>query len=197
MTALKRGAAVSLLICYLITVCGCTLRRTPPEPEPTPAPTAAPTPSPEPTPSPAVTFTPDPTATPGPTPEPTEEPTPEPTAEPVMSKARRSGALIVPDEYGPVIPLRYEPAPDSFIDSACMIGNSMVQGFQLWAGLHNVTCLSETGATVYSALKKIDLRPLRNNRYSNIYLMLGLNEVGIGPEEFTENYAKIIDYIRA
>lgn len=197
MTGLKRGAAVSLLICYLITVCGCTLRRTPPEPEPTPAPTAAPTPSLEPTPTPAVTFTPDPTATPGPTPEPTEEPTPEPTAEPVMSKARRSGDLIVPDEYGPVIPLRYEPAPDSFFDSACMIGNSMVQGFQLWAGLHNVTCMSETGATVYSALKKIDLRPLRNNRYSNIYLMLGLNEVGIGPEEFTENYAKIIDYVRA
>ena len=66
-----------------------------------------------------------------------------------------------------------------------------------YANAFESSFLTETGATVYSALKKIDLRPVRNNRYSNIYLMLGLNEVGIGPEEFTENYAKIIDYIRA
>ena len=162
---------------------------------PTSSPTIPPTASPSPTPE--VTFTPEPTATPSPAPNPTPLPTPEPTPEPIVVKARRSGKLVVPGEWGVDIPLREEPADDSFFDSSCMIGNSMVQGFQLWSGLHNIPCMAETGATVYSALKVIDLRPVRNSRYDNVYIMLGLNEVGLEPDIFIENYAAIVDYVRA
>ena len=206
---MKKGTAVLILAAVVLTAYGCTVRPVPdPEtPEPsaspvvsaqeTPVTTPGPTSTPAPSPTPVVTFTPDPTATPSPTPEPTQEPTPEPTPEPEGQKARRSGKLVVPGDWGVEIPLRAVPADDSFFDTSCMIGNSMVQGFQLWAGLHNIPCMAETGATVYSALKLIDLRPLRNNRYDNVYIMLGLNEVGLEPETFTENYSLIVDYVRA
>ena len=204
---MKNGTAAIVLTILLLVSEGCTVRpaldpeKPPSVPVPEPTASAAPavTLSPAPETAPPVTFTPAPTATAEPTPEPTptQEPTPEPTAEPAGAKARRSGKLIVPGEWGAEIPLRLTAAEDSFFDTSCMIGNSMVQGFQLWSGLHNIPCMAETGATVYSALKTIDLRPLRNSRFDNVYLMLGLNEVGLEPETFAENYAGIIDYVRA
>ena len=195
----KRHKAIGLLLAALIIFDGCMLRQGKPEPTPeptalpaiqTPEPTSAPTPTPPPTPT--VTFTPEPTATPGPT----EEPTPEPTPEPLGAKAVRSGNRLVPADWGPEIPLRANPVEDSFFDSACMIGNSLVQGFQLWSGLHNITCMAETGATVYSVTKEMDLRPLRNGRFTDVYLVLGLNEMGMPIADFTENYGEIIDYAR-
>ena len=204
-----RYGTAALITALLLTAGGCTLRPETSAHETdvtsTPVVTSSPVPAtepvssspPAPSPTPAVTFTPEPTATPSPTPEPTPLPTPEPTPEPIGAKARRSGKLVVPGEWGVDIPLREKAAEDSFFDSSCMIGNSMVQGFQLWSGLHNIPCMAETGATVYSALKLIDLRPVRNNRYDNVYIMLGLNEVGLEPDTFIENYAAIVDYVRA
>ncbi len=195
----ERSAAVFLAAALLI-LSGCVHRpavsKTVPEATETPSPLASPTPTSAPTPpppTPPVTFTPEPTATPEPTPVPTPEPSPTPEG----SKARRSGKRIVPGDWGEEIPLRNAPADDSFFNSACMIGNSLVQGFQLWSGLHNIQCLAETGATVYSVVKEMDLRPVRNNRYSDVYVMLGLNEVGMETASFIENYAEVIDYIRA
>ena len=108
----------------------------------------------------------------------------------------RSGSRIAPGDWGVDIPLRAVPAEDSFFDSSCMIGNSLIQGFQLWSGLHNATCIHETGANVYTVIREMDLRPIRNKHFTDIYLMLGLNEVGIDPAAFTDNYGEIIDYMR-
>ena len=161
-----------------------------PLPTASPTPTSAPTPSP---PAPEITFTPEPTATPVPTPEPTPETTPEPAGQ----KARRSGGRIVPGEWGAEIPYRAAPADDSFFNSACMIGNSLVQGFQLWSGLHSITCVSSTGATVYSVPKEMRLEILWQNTFTDVYLVFGLNEMGMDVSAFIDNYARIIDYVRA
>ena len=198
----KRKTAI-LLLAVLLMLSGCVKRAVeaavPTQTAtaaPTPAATEAPTPSAVPastsTATPAPTFTPEPTATP----EPTPRPTPVPTPTPVGAKAKRHGKRIVPADWGVTIPLRSVPADDSFFSSTCMIGNSLVEGFQLWSGLHNIRCMAETGATVYSVVKEMDLRPLRNERYSDVYLVLGLNEMGMPVESYIENYEEVVDYAR-
>ena len=195
----KRIATALLLAAILTGLCGCVSRQVVSEPtaSPTAAPTGTPTPQPV-TPTPRTTFTPVPTATPGPTPTPvpTPEPTPEPTPTPPGARAVRSGNRIVPGEWGVDVPMRAYPVGDNFFASSCMVGNSLVQGFQLWSGMHTIRCMAETGATVYSATREMDLRDLRNNRYDNVYLMLGLNEVGMDAGSFARNYGEVIDYVR-
>ncbi len=155
-----------------------------------------------------VTETPKPTSTPAPeeTPETTEEeatasprPTAEPTPTPTGAKAQRKGTLIVPADWGAVVPERTSAVFDSHFDRSVMIGNSLVEGFFMWSGMKNIRYIYSTGAVVNNVIGNLDLSPLTLNEstyYTDIYLMFGLNEVGTDVNSFIQSYKKLVEYIR-
>lgn len=203
----RASVCAALALCLLLSGCGAAVQVAQPSPTPEltatftpvpmPTPTSAPTPTPPPTPEPSPTEEPTPTPEPSPTPTPTPSPTPVPTPTPAGPKAQRSGELIVPADWGVRIPERTGRAEESFFADACMIGNSFVQGFFMHSGMGStVDCMYMVSATVYDALDEIDLRHLRNLRYSNVYIMLGLNELAYDAQDFAEHYGEIIDYVR-
>ena len=155
-----------------------------------------------------VTATPRPADTPQPgeatpeasaevsmTPKPTAVPTPTPSG----AKAKRDGELIVPADWGAIVPERAEAVYDSHFDRSCMIGNSLVDGFFIWSGVTNMRYIYGTGAVVNNVLGTLDLSPLTLNDpdyYQDIYLMFGLNEVGTDVNSFVQSYKKLIEYVR-
>ena len=155
-----------------------------------------------------VTATPRPADTPQPgeatpeasaevsmTPKPTAEPTPTPSG----AKAQRDGDLIVPADWGAIVPERTNAVYDSHFDRSCMIGNSLVDGFLMWSGVTNMRCIYGTGAVVNNVLGTLDLSPLTLNDadyYHDIYLMFGLNEVGTDVNSFVQSYKTLIEYVR-
>lgn len=147
--------------------------------------------------APSVSF--EPVLTPEPAAETTPAPTPEPSPTPSGPKAKKSGDLIVPADWGPVIPERSRAVYDSYFDKSCMVGNSLVEGFLMWAGMTNMRYIYNTGATVNDAIGKLDLAPITLNPpgyYENIYLMFGLNEIGTDVNSFVQGYKKLVDFIR-
>ena len=133
------------------------------------------------------------------TPSATATPTPAPTPTPSGPKARLLGDLVVPADWGPSIPERKRAVFDSFFDRSIMIGNSMVEGFMMWADMTNIRYVYGTGATVANAVGGMDLSPLTLNAsdyYENIYLMFGLNEIGTDVNSFVQNYKRLVDFVR-
>lgn len=155
-----------------------------------------------------VTATPRPADTPQPgeatpeasaeasmTPKPTAEPTPTPSG----AKAKRDGDLIVPADWGAIVPERAEAVYDSHFDRSCMIGNSLVEGFFMWSGVTNMRYIYGTGAVVNNVLGTLDLSPLTLNDpdyFQDIYLMFGLNEVGTDVNSFVQSYKTLLEYVR-
>ena len=138
-------------------------------------------------------------ATPDVEPDFTPTPSPEPSPTPSGPKAQKLGELIVPADWGPVVPERRREVYDSYFDKSCMIGNSLVEGFLMWSGLTNLRYIYSTGATVAGAMGGLDLAPLTLNPdgyYTDIYLMFGLNEIGIDVNSFVQSYKKLVDFIR-
>ena len=148
----------------------------------------------------SVTPVPENTASPETTPGVTPTPTPEPTPTPSGPKAKLLGDLIVPADWGPVVPERKKAVYDSFFDRSVMIGNSLTEGFFMWAGMEkNMEFIYGTGATVSNAVGGMDLAKITLNKsdyYSDIYLMFGLNEIGTDVNSFVQNYKRLVDYIR-
>lgn len=129
------------------------------------------------------------------TPKPTAEPTPTPSG----AKAKREGDLIVPADWGAIVPARTDAVYDSHFDRSCMIGNSLVEGFFMWSGISNMRFIYGTGAVVNNVLGTLDLSPLTLNDpdyYHDIYLMFGLNEVGTDVNSFVQSYKTLLEYVR-
>ncbi len=151
-----------------------------------------------------VSVTPVPEATPeaGAEAEATPSPTPSPSPSPTPSgpKAKKLGELIVPADWGPVVPERKKAVYDSFFDRSIMIGNSMVEGFFMWAGMEkSMDFKYATGATVSNAVGGMDLAKLTLNKsdyYTDIYLMFGLNEIGTDVNSFVQSYKRLVDFVR-
>ena len=115
------------------------------------------------------------------------------------AKAQRDGDLIVPADWGAIVPERANAVYDSHFDRSCMIGNSLVEGFLIWSGVTNMKYIYGTGAVVNNVLGTLDLSPLTLNDadyYHDIYLMFGLNEVGTDVNAFVQSYKTLIEYVR-
>ena len=148
----------------------------------------------------SVTPVPEPTDLPETTPEATAAPTPEPTPTPSGPKAKQLGELIVPADWGATVPERKKAVYDSFFDRSIMIGNSLTEGFFMWAGMEkNMEFVYGTGATVSNAVGGMDLAKITLNAsdyYTDIYLMFGLNEIGTDVNSFVQSYKRLVDFIR-
>lgn len=126
--------------------------------------------------------------------------TPEPTATPVPegAAAQRIDGYIAPADWGVTVPERETAVYDSFFDNACMIGNSLMEGFQMWSGVNNCRYICQANMWVNKVLGIVDLSPITLNPdyYDSVYLMFGLNEVGNSVDSFIQSYSDVIDFIR-
>lgn len=94
---------------------------------------------------------------------------------------------------------------DSYFDDALFIGDSRIEGLCEYGGLDNATYYYKTGLNVFKLFEK-GVVPvegskqkalledgLKEHSYGKIYIMIGLNEMGIGDlETFTAAYADAI-----
>ena len=168
----------------LLAGCGTTSGHyVPPSPFPASAPPAAlATPSPSPSPAP----------TPTPTPEPS--PTPEPAA---------------PYQFGTPLEESEGVEDDSFFDSSVFLGDSRTEGLELFSGLKHGDFYWARGMTVFKADSE-DYRPfeidgkkysmveaLALKQYDNVYIMLGVNELGYPAESYESGLGELLDQILA
>lgn len=176
----KLSCFACLLLCLLAGCSAPAASIVPPVPESTAPARTAPTPEPTPTPAP----------TPTPTPEPTPPPWP-------------------PYEFG--VPLEEgEPVEDdSFFDNTVFLGDSRTEGFQLFSGMKHGDFYWARGMTVFRADSE-DYRPfnidgkecsmmeaLARKQYDNVYVMLGVNELGCAADSYESGLGELMDKIAA
>lgn len=102
---------------------------------------------------------------------------------------------------------RFTTATDDYFDGACFIGDSRTVGISQYAGIENATFLCKNSLSIYDYDKKkilyndekVSIRDvLSKELFSKIYLMVGINECGIGtPETFFNKYKEVVTDIRS
>ena len=153
---------------------------------------------------------------PEPTPESTPEPTPDPTVEPTpkftpeSSPDPSSGSTSLPwpvYEFG--VPLEEsEPvADDSFFENAVFLGDSRTEGLELFGGLKYGTFYWARGINVFQASNEeykfipIDgkeysvVEALQKRDFDLVYIMIGVNELGVSIENYESGLSKLIDEV--
>lgn len=143
-------------------------------------------------PSGQVLTTPEPTLTPAPAPTPEPTPTPEP---------------VKPYEFGTPLEESEPVEDDSFFDNTVFLGDSRTEGFQLFSGLKHGDFYWARGMSVFKADSQ-DYRPFEINgqkysmtealalkQYDNVYIMLGVNELGYPAESYEDGLGKLLDRV--
>lgn len=101
-----------------------------------------------------------------------------------------------------------EAKDDDFFADAAFMGNSLMDGFRLFSGLTTCDYYAGTSATVVSATTKKTLAlengqygtyvdGLLQKTYGKIYILLGINEIYLEPDNFKEMYGEMLDTIIA
>ncbi len=98
-------------------------------------------------------------------------------------------------------------SPAADMESALFIGDSRTVGLMEYSGLTEADFFCNSGMSVFNVRKervsvpnigKVTLDELLSNKkYSKIYLMLGINELGYKFESITANYGKLLDFIKS
>lgn len=126
---------------------------------------------------------------------------------PSKSVRRMEPAIEKPGEYQHPVPVETT-VEDSYFDDALFIGDSRIDDMHSFSGLNNATYYAKTGMSVYRLWKDafIELdgesvtleEALSRRQFGKIYLMLGMNEFGIGTEQrFIETYRETVERIRS
>ena len=110
-------------------------------------------------------------------------------AEPVVSDPPDAGFVTV---------------DESWFDDALFIGDSHIEGFCDYGGLPNAAYYYKRGLDIWSVMKKEIVggkqtipEALAEHRFGKIYIMLGINEIGVGTtEDYAEQYAGVIAQLR-
>ena len=156
-----------------------------PTTEPTPEPTSEPTPEPSPE--------PDPESTPDPDPEPTSEP------EQPEESAYVFGTPLAQTEV----------VDDSFFDNAVFLGDSRTEGLQLFGGLYHGDYYWARGMNVFLVDNihyhtfEVDgetvtmIGALAKKEYEAVYIMIGINELGVAPSSYEIGLEVFIDKVLA
>jgi lysophospholipase L1-like esterase len=132
------------------------------------------------------------------TPIPVTTTVPAPTPTPTTGPKSNGGKPDVPAQKA---------ADDSFFSDSVFIGNSLVDGLYLYGGVSTCHFLSGTGVSIFNIEKQqisdkqgsncTVMEALGRQQYGKIYIMLGINEISISAESFSEAYGKLVDSIRA
>ncbi len=103
---------------------------------------------------------------------------------------------------------KFTKVPAEYFDDALFIGDSRTVGLKEYgSAIKNATFFASTGMDIYQIYSvkinvgkfgKTDLMSLlKNNNYSKVYIMLGINELGYTFNNTIKKYSELIDTIRA
>lgn len=102
---------------------------------------------------------------------------------------------------------KFTKVPPEYFDDALFIGDSRTVGLMEYGSIKNATFFASTGMDIYKIYStkvnvgkqgKIDLMSLlENNKYSKVYIMLGINELGYNFDNTIKKYSELIDTIRS
>lgn len=117
-----------------------------------------------------------------------------------------SGELLPDYRWGQPVP-ETAAVEDSFFSDAVFLGNSLEQGFMLYAGLETGDMFATqsinvnniyTEAVISSGGQKLTLLDaMARKQYAKVYVLLGINELSYLDESgFYDRYARLIDDIR-
>lgn len=135
----------------------------------------------------------------------------EQSARPSQSPAGETPEVSVSVEptkpVGPSVP-ECESAPDEFFSDAAFMGNSLMNGFELYTGLTTPDYYTATSMTVVAAQNSANIQldngtmgtmvdALSQKPYGKIYIELGINEIGLAVEDFISYYSTMLDSIIA
>ncbi len=110
-------------------------------------------------------------------------------------------------DYASPVP-ESEPVGDEWFDDSCIIGHSLMEGFEGFAKVKaNIHYFTSTGLSAAGTLgyKKFDLpdggtgtleQGLSQREFGKVYIMLGVNEISISSNSYKENMGEIIDTVR-
>ena len=94
-----------------------------------------------------------------------------------------------------------------YFDDALFIGDSRTMGLSEYSDLNNATFFANTGMTVFKLFdNKVSVRDvgtitlpylLNSHKYGNIYLMLGVNELGYPFDSLVNQYEQAVNTIRS
>ncbi len=97
--------------------------------------------------------------------------------------------------------------PPEYFDDALFIGDSRTVGLMEYGSIKNATFFANTGMDIYKIYNqkinvgnqgKTDLISLlENNKYSKVYVMLGINELGCNFNTTLKKYSELIDTIKS
>ena len=132
--------------------------------------------------------------------EPEVTPTPEPTTTPMQT-----AEPTVPVETKTPKPSK-APAPVSMNDTL-FIGDSRTVGIREYSGLKDADFFCSVGLNIFDATNEtlsvenvgdVTLSSLLSQKkYTKIYIMLGINEVGYPHSSIVDKYSKVLDMIKA
>lgn len=138
-----------------------------------------------------------------PTTEPAPEPTPEPTPEPEPEESEEPSYL-----FGTPLP-ETEVVDDSFFDTAVFLGDSRTEGLQLFGGLYHGDYYWARGMNVFLVDNmnyhtfEVDgetvtmIGALGKKEYEAVYIMIGINELGVAPSSYESGLEVFLDKVLA
>ncbi|MBR1508876.1 MAG: hypothetical protein IJ619_12840 [Eubacterium sp.] len=103
----------------------------------------------------------------------------------------------------------YVTVDNNYFADALFIGDSRTEGMRIYGGLPGATFYSKNGETIYnlmsdpiatnlSGAKVTIAEALRERQFGKIYIMIGINNLGIGTTAgFKQEYANVLSTIRA
>ncbi|MBR1471661.1 MAG: hypothetical protein IJ600_08480 [Lachnospiraceae bacterium] len=96
---------------------------------------------------------------------------------------------------------------DEYFTDAVFIGDSRIVGVYEYAGIPDTTFYAKTSMTIYKMMNsrvettkevKTVREGLEKNQFRKVYLMVGLNEIGIGDTEyFIDQYREVVEEIQS
>lgn len=100
----------------------------------------------------------------------------------------------------------YKTVDGSYFDNSLFIGDSRIAGLHDYSGWENATFAYKVGLTVYDMMtaeirtgsgKSTVLDVLGSRQFENIYIMIGINELGTGTvSDFSAQYRQCLEIIR-
>ena len=102
-------------------------------------------------------------------------------------------------EYIPMVKAAYHaPVADNHFDNTLFIGDSLTNGLELFGTLKNASYFCATSATAAGTLASPALDTnLSTHDYDNVYLLLGINEMGTNPSIYAARMGQLIDLVRS
>lgn len=108
----------------------------------------------------------------------------------------QSGKRAAVNSTAAVLPSTTSPAQKNFFQNTLFIGDSRTVGLKEYGGIDGATFLCDVGLDSAKAMTGSLPSLLANHKYSKIYIMLGINEIGNPRQTVLKHYRTLVQYVK-